>query len=156
MDVESSFCAASGYYQKDVYFQYTKEEQTPEVVQEGNVLVSRLMGALVRVLVESEEQVEYLCGNFGKWAGGIRSLGLVDGVVKESVCGKKEVVELESAKKGLFDAWTDLFTFQLLKAGNDKGYHEYLCQTLKKDSLAKVGLDGEKVLAEVCKAAKEL
>lgn len=156
VDAESSFCASAGYYGKDDYSRYTTATQPPEIIHQANVLVSRLMAYVLQILLKSKTQVQYLCDNFGKYAPGIKSLGLVDDVIKDQVCGTMVVVELDVAKKGLLAAMTELFSFQLLKGGSDARFPKYLCEVLEKDGLAKVGLDGEKIVADACKAAKEI
>jgi hypothetical protein len=150
VDVESSFCASAGYYGKDDYSRYTNATQATDSVMEADRLVTMLMGKVLKLLLSSEKQFEYLCRNFARYEPGIRSLGLLSQVAREEICGNGGVVELGVAKQSLLTAMTNLFSFQLLMGGNAADYPTFLCQNLNRNGLAKVGLDGDKILARVC------
>ncbi|KAF2733976.1 hypothetical protein EJ04DRAFT_553038 [Polyplosphaeria fusca] len=154
VDAEGSFCASAGYYDKGDYSWYTNATQTGEVVGEAGGLVSRVMARVVGVVLGSERQREWVCGNLGRFAEGLGRIGLKREVVEEEVCGRgKGVVEVQKARGELLSAMTDLFAFQLLKGGSDRGYPKFLCEGLKKDGLAQVGLDGARVVESACNAA---
>lgn len=121
VDVESSFCASAGYYGKEDYFRYTNATQATDGVREADRLVTTLMGRVLKLLLSSEQQFEYLCRNFARYEPGIRSLGLVSQMAREEVCGNGGVVELGVAKQSLLAAMTNLFGFQLLMGGECSG-----------------------------------
>lgn len=160
VDAESSMCARSGYYMKDPLFQYTNATQTQAVKDFANQYVTRVMQAALRVLVGTEEQVSYLCKGFssrGKdgYSGRISDLGLYADIFFYDYCEGTErgVWEAERAKKHLLNTMTDLFTYQVLMAGNAKEYPKFLCDGLKRGDLVKAGLDGDKAVAAVCAVA---
>ncbi|KAF2642682.1 hypothetical protein P280DRAFT_516451 [Massarina eburnea CBS 473.64] len=156
VDVESSWCAASGYYSKGPYSTYTNESVSVDVAHQADVLVSRLVAYMLKLVLKEQEQVDYICTNYARFKPGIAGLGLVSSVFRGLVCGEgnKGIVEVQKAKLELLDAMTDLFILQLLEAGNYKGYYKYLCETTSADGYAKVGLDGKKVVEAACEAAK--
>ena len=153
VDVESSFCASAGYYGKDDYSRYTNATQATDGMMEADRLVTALMGKVLKLLLSSEKQFEYLCKNFARYEPGIRSLGLLSQVAREEICGNGGIVELGFAKQSLLTAMTDLFSFQLLMGGNAADYPKFLCQNLNRDGLAKVGLNGDKIVAKACGVA---
>ncbi|KAF2123204.1 hypothetical protein BDV96DRAFT_562103 [Lophiotrema nucula] len=157
VDAESSFCATSGYYGKDEYFQYTNATQTADAVVAVSGLVTKVMARVLQVVLKSEDEVEYICTNFGRWEKRIDELGIVSNTLKEEVCGGDgKAKDLAEAKTALLGAMTDLYSFQLLHAGNAADYPEWLCDSLKKDGLTKAGLDGTRIVGDACKAAKSL
>jgi hypothetical protein len=160
VDAESSMCARSGYYMKDPLFQYTNATQTEAVKGFANQYVTWVMQAALRILVGTEEQVEYLCKAFssrgkGGYLKGFSDLGLYAAILSYDYCGGTErgVWEVERAKKHLLATMTDLFTYQALLGGNAKEYPKFLCDGLKAGGLSNVGLDGGKVVGTVCSVA---
>ncbi|KAF1952541.1 hypothetical protein CC80DRAFT_538215 [Byssothecium circinans] len=156
VDVESSWCAMSGYYGKGDYSMYTNASVPDNTAKEVDVLVSKLMARALKLVLAEKAQVEYICAHYMRFEAGAKGLGLVSEVVWEIVCGEgnRGVVEVGKAKGELLGAMTELFVLQLLEGGNYKGYHKYVCETYKADGLAKVGLDGAKVIKAACEAAK--
>lgn len=154
VDAESSYCASAGYYAKGDYSKYTNATQPPEIAHQADVLVTKMLTSVLKVVLKKQEQIEYICANWDRFEPGVKSLGAVSEVVENMVCKDKEVVEVEQARKDQLGAMTELFIFQLLNAGTYKDYHTYLCQKLQPDGLSKVGLDGKEVVAAACAAAK--
>ncbi|PVH98841.1 hypothetical protein DM02DRAFT_629922 [Periconia macrospinosa] len=154
VDVESGFCATAGYFSKGPFSTYTSATQPVSVVDEVGVLMSKVMARVFRVLAKEPQQIDYVCNNWARYEAGVQKTGLVASTVKELVCGQKEkIVEMAKAKEELKSAMTDLFIFQVLKAGDVQGYYKYLCETYSADALSKYGLDGTKVVDALCKAA---
>tara|TARA_R110002003_G_scaffold225_2_gene16538 strand:- start:3803 stop:4681 length:879 start_codon:yes stop_codon:yes gene_type:complete len=153
VDAESSYCASAGYYGKDDYSRYTTEEVSVEVKRQADMLMSKFMGNVMRVLLGSEEAVEYVCGSWGIWTAGIEVQGLVSEVLAEVVCKERTVVEVQQAKMEMLTVLTDMYIFQLLHAGNAADYPGYLCKTFKPDGFVKLGLDGSRIVQAVCAAA---
>ncbi|PVI00311.1 hypothetical protein DM02DRAFT_728630 [Periconia macrospinosa] len=156
-DVEGAWCVLSGYFGKGEWSQYQAGNVTAEVEAQADVLMSKVMARVFKVVAKEQEQVEYVCENWKRFEGGITGLGLVSKVIEELVCKgeNRKVAEVEQAKKDMAAAMTELYILQLVHAGTYEGYHEYLCRTLRADGYAKVGLDGKKILEAVCAAPKK-
>ncbi|CAI6332790.1 unnamed protein product [Periconia digitata] len=153
VDVESGFCASAGYYSKGPFSTYTSATQPADIARQADVLMSKVMGAVFKLLAKDTSQIDYVCNNWAKYEAGIGKTGLVASTLKEQVCGQKKVVEVKQAKADLASQMTDLFIFQLLKAGNTDGYYAYMCSTYSAEAFNKFGLNGAKVVDAFCKAA---
>lgn len=156
-DVESSWCAMSGYFGKGPFSQYDGGNVTAEVAAQADVLVSQVMARVFKVVVKEAAQTEYICENYEKYKEGITGLGLVSSVVEEWICAEhsRQVMPVVQARSELLDSMTNLFIWQLLHAGTYPGYHDYLCKTLRADGFASAGVNGRKVVDAACAAGKE-
>ncbi|KAF2466924.1 uncharacterized protein BDR25DRAFT_358984 [Lindgomyces ingoldianus] len=147
VDVEGSFCASAGYYDRGPGFTYTNATVGTEVHEKATSLVSEFLARVLVVVLKDEEWVRWVCE-------GKRAMGLDEGVARGVVCGEKEqvVVGVEEARRGLWEVMGRLFEFQLFHAGNERTYMQYLCENLKEVDLGKVGLDGVKIRRDACAA----
>jgi hypothetical protein len=153
VDVESGFCAAAGRFGKGTYSKYTDATQPIDVARQADILMSKVMARVFKLVAKETKQIEYVCNNWKRFETNMPKTGLVAATVKELVCGQIRVVESKQAKSDLVGQMTDLFIFQILRAGNYDGYHEYACNTFSADTLTKYGLNGAKVIDAVCQAA---
>lgn len=166
VDVEGSFCARAGYYDKGPGSTYTNETAMPSdsAIQETTVLVSRLLAKAVRVHLYSEEQASYICSNWDGDEGigqGVRSLGLTEDVVWSVICadegrgehGGGRIVGVEEARREMLEAMRQLYVMQLLNSGSEGKYHGYLCKELSTEGLNGIFLDGKKIKEDVCTVA---
>lgn len=153
VDVESGFCATAGYFQKGPFSTYTNATQPANIAHQADVLMSKVMAGVFKVLAKDSKQIQYVCDNWGKYESGMQKTGLVPSTIKDIVCGQKKVIAVQQAKSHLANLMTDLFIFQILKAGDTKGYYTYLCKTYSADALSKHGLNGATVVEALCRAA---
>jgi hypothetical protein len=115
--------------------------------------MSKVMASVFKVVAGEKMQIEYVCNNWKRFEPGFNKTSLVASTVKEMVCGSIKAVDVKQAKLDLQTQMTDLFVFQLLRAGNREGYTSYLCSTLGAESLSKFGVNGVKAIEAVCRVA---
>jgi hypothetical protein len=151
VDVEGGFCVAAGYFGKGPFSKYTNATQSADVARQADVLMSKVMASVFKVVAGEKKQIEYVCNNWKRFESGFSKTSLVASTVKEMVCGSIKVVDVKQAKLDLQNQMTDLFVFQILRAGNYEGYSAYLCSTLGAESLSKYGINGVKAIEAVCK-----
>lgn len=151
--MESGFCSAAGQFGKGPYSKYTNATQPADIARQADVLMSKVMARVFKVIAKEIKQIEYVCNNWKKYEAGIQKTGLVAGSVKELLCKEIKVVDVKQAKTDLANDMTDLFILQILKAGNYEGYYKYLCSTFSAADLNKNGLNGSKIVDALCKAA---
>ena len=153
VDVEGGFCVGAGYFGKGPFSKYTDAFQSTDVARQADVLMSKVMARVFKLAAGEKKQFEYVCNNWKRFEPGFSKTGLVASAVKEIVCGTTKEVDVNQAKLDLQSQTTDLFVFQILRAGNYEGYAAYLCSTLGAESLDRFGLNGLKAIETICKAA---
>ena len=151
VDVEGGFCVAAGYFGKGPFSKYTDAAQSADSARQANILMSKFMASVFKVIAGEKKQIEYVCNNWKRYEPGFGKTSLVASTVKEMVCASIKVVDVKQAKLDLYNQMTDLFVFQILRAGNDQAYKPYICSTLGADSLGRFGLNGAKAIEAICK-----
>ncbi|CAI6323077.1 unnamed protein product [Periconia digitata] len=157
IDVESAWCILSGYFGAGDWSQYNAGNVSAEVAAQADLLVSKVMARVFKVVAKEQKQIDYVCDNYERYREGIARMKLDTSAIEELICAgqNREVVQAAQAKTEMLDAMTDLYIFQMLHAGTYEGYHAYLCNTLRADTYyAKAGLDGKRVVESACSAAK--
>lgn len=160
VDVESSLCARAGGYAKGPSSQYVNETArvSGDVEYEASRRLSKLFGWGMKMLLDTGDKIGFVCEDMKvrAYLYGARLIGLHAAVMWDIVCGKREVDSVEKAEQELLGAMSRLFTWQLLNGGSYEGYHQFLCENLKEESLEVVRLDGKGIKQAACNAAPKI
>ncbi|KAK3207167.1 hypothetical protein GRF29_103g63361 [Pseudopithomyces chartarum] len=83
VDVEGGFCVAAGYFGKGPFSKYTDAAQSADSARQANILMSKFMASVFKVIAGEKKQIEYVCNNWKRYEPGFGKTSLVASTVKE-------------------------------------------------------------------------
>lgn len=116
---------------------------------------SKLFAHNYAATASSPAQLKEFCNRASDYSPNLEALQLDPKTVSNEICSMQSVPAAPQTQAKIMELSSDQFVVVVENMSNVPGWKKWLCDTLDKDSMDGVGLDGAKVLSQICGDVKE-